>query len=196
MWKKILIAVVISLVVGLLSGWLLTKHYCTPPPSVPVTMHDTVFRDSIQIKEVVKWRYRTSDDSIISHDPIITADSDTILIPDDTIQIPIDHYEYSDSAVTDTSRVAWTVLYSGYKASIDTFQLDWTFTPSVLVEEKENGWGQFIGIGVSAGYGLGCGSPLRFEPFVGVTVTYGWGYHWKSRKLKNKRKNFNSDIRY
>ena len=106
MWKKILIAVVISLVVGLLLGWLLTKHYCTSPPSVPVTMRDTVFRDSIQIKEVVKWRYRTSDDSIISHNPIITADSDTIIISDDTIQIPIDHYEYSDSAVTDTSRVA------------------------------------------------------------------------------------------
>ena len=185
MWKRFVIVGVISLVVGTVIGWLLTKHYYAPTPVTPTTIHDTVFRDSIQIKEVIKWKYRTTKDSIISHGPIVTTDNDTIIIPNDTISIPIDHYDYSDSAVTDTSCVKWTVLYSGYNASIDTFYLDWTFTPSTPIEVKDNGWSQFVGIGASIGYGLGCANPLRFEPFIGITVTYGWGYHWKSRRKSN-----------
>lgn len=183
MWKKLLIVGVSSLVVGLIIGWLLTRHFYAAEPTVPVTLHDTIFRDSIQIKEVVKWKYRTEHDTIIEHEPIVVG-IDTIILPADTVHVPIDHYEYTDSIVTDTSRVSWNVIYSGYKASIDTFQLDWTFTPSIPVVERDNGWGQFVGIGVSVGYGLGCQSPLRFEPFIGATVTYGWGYHWKTKKRK------------
>lgn len=183
MWQKLVIVGVISLVVGLLTCWLLTRHFIKPSIDI-VPIHDTIFRDSIQIKEKVKWRYRTEYDTIIRHsDDIYNHDSADVQV--DTIHIPIDHYEYADSIVTDTSKVSWSVLYSGYHASIDTFQLDYTFSPRVPVEIKDNGWSQFVGIGISAGYGLGCMSPLRFEPFVGVTVTYGWGYHWSNhRKMK------------
>lgn len=175
-WKGILIGV-INLIVGLLVGLLLTRHFINSTINT-VSIHDTIFRDSIQIKEIVKWKYRTTHDTIIEHVPIV-IDKDTIALPVDTIHIPIDHYEYSDSTVTDSSRIAWSMLYSGYQAKIDTFKLDYKFTPKLPLKEKKRGWGQYIGVGLQIGYGAGVlEQRVYMTPFIGVGITYGFGYAW------------------
>jgi hypothetical protein len=44
---------------------------------------------------------------------------------------------------------------------------------------KKKGWGQFIGVGIGAGYGASVvGQTVYAAPEIGLHVTYGWGYHW------------------
>lgn len=186
-WKKILITAVVCLGGGLLAGLLLRG--CSKPsnPPEPIVIHDTItVNDTAYIwkhtkpKEIVKWDtcYLPAVDS--GHHSV---DTNNMV----EVQVPITAYEYRDTFNTDTSRIELGVHFSGYKAKIDSLDLNYTFIVNPVVQEKENGWGQFIGVGLSAGYGLGCKDPLRFEPFIGVTITYGWGYHWKSSKRKARK---------
>lgn len=186
-WKKISITAVVCLIGGLLAG-LLLRGCGKPSNPKPVVIHDSIaVHDTAYIikhtkpKEIVKWDtcYLPAVDSG-NH----FADSNNMV----EVQIPITAYEYRDTFKTDTSRIELGVHFSGYKAKVDSLDLNYTFVVNPVVEEKENGWGPFVGIGASVGYGLGCKDPLRFEPFVGVTVVVGWGYHWKPKKNTRKSK--------
>lgn len=180
---------------ALLAGILVGSGFarCSKPqtaPVEPVIVHDTVTLTDSVIIERTRWRYRTYHDTTIIRVPNTlstqdtTYDHDSIQLADSiTLSIPIDHYEYVDSFGTDTARVRLRILYSGYRASIDTVGMSYRFEAQPVVVEKSSGWGHFIGLGVSAGYGATeVDRRIYAAPTVAFTFTYGWGYYWKPRR--------------
>lgn len=167
---------VLGLVIGLFTMGLYMKKVSII--DVPDVMHDTIVRTDTLIQERVKWKYKTFTDTtfIIYHDTVI----DTL-----TVYIPIDHYQYSDSIITDTARIHLNIKYQGYKAKLDTVQLDYTLFPQTITKVKKSGWGPSIVIGA----GLGTGATINYTPYnqqplkfgdihAGVYLVIGWGYHW------------------
>lgn len=176
--KKSIIILILSLLLVGIGGFLLYDYKVaqieekyTPEP---IIQHDTIVRDSIQIQEKVKWKYKTKYDTAI----IIQKDTvkDTVYI-----QIPISHYQYRDTISTDSVGYSLGINYSGYKATLDTVWVNHWYTPKTIVKTKRNGWGQYIGIGIQVGYGVGINpiqQTFRPMPTISVGVSYGFGYHW------------------
>lgn len=174
--KKHLIAYSILGVLTLLFFGI-TVHQCSNPKveyiEKPKIVKETVIKDSIQIIEKVKWKYRT--------------EHDTFFLPSDTIhdtiwmKIPIDHYEYRDSASTDSTKYTLGINYSGYKASLDSVWFNYSYVPKEVVKTKKNGWGYCVSIGPQIGYGATINTIDRTfisGPYIGVGVSIGWCYHW------------------
>ena len=140
----------------------------------PVIQYDTIIRDSIQIQEKVKLKYVTKYDTAIyiKHDTFM----DTVYV-----QLPINHYQYRDTGGTDSSKYNIGINYSGYKASLDSVWFNYSYIPQTIVKTKKNGWGQFVGVGLQVGVGPSINArdgTFVTGPYVGVGVTYGFGYHW------------------
>lgn len=140
----------------------------------PVIQYDTIIRDSIQIQEKVKLKYVTKYDTAIyiKHDTFM----DTVYV-----QLPINHYQYRDTGSTDSSKYNIGINYSGYKASLDSVWFNYSYIPQTIVKTKKNGWGQFVGVGLQVGVGPSINArdgTFVTGPYVGVGVTYGFGYHW------------------
>lgn len=176
--KKSLIILILSLLLVGIGGFLLYDYKVaqieekyTPEP---IIRHDTIVRDSIQIKEKVKWKYRTQHDTSI----IIQKDTvkDTIYLP-----IPIDHYQYRDTGSTDSTEYTLGINYSGYKASLDSVWFNYSYTPQTVVKTKRSGWGQNIGIGIQAGYGALINArdgTFVTGPTLSIGISYSFGYHF------------------
>jgi hypothetical protein len=174
--KKSLIILILSLLLVGIGGFLLYDYKVaqiedkyTPEP---IIIHDTIVRDSIQIQEKIKWKYRTVYDTafVIQKDTV----SDTVYM-----EIPIDHYQYRDTIETDSVKYTLGVNYSGFRPRLDSVWVNHSYTPHTIVKTKKNGWGQFVGFG----FGIGAGatvaeSKVHIGPQIGVHVVYGFGYHW------------------
>jgi hypothetical protein len=176
--KKSLIILILSLLLVSIGGILLYDYKVaqieekyTPKP---IIQHDTIVRDSIQIQEKVKWKYRTKYDTTL----LVFRDTvhDTILI-----EIPIDHYQYRDSGSTDSTKYNLGINYSGFKPTLDSVWFNYSYTPKTIVKTKRNGWGQYVGVGLQVGVGPSINArdgTFVTGPYIGVGVTYGFGYHW------------------
>ena len=176
--KKSLIILILSLLLVSIGGILLYDYKVaqieekyTPKP---IVQHDTIVRDSIQIQEKVKWKYRTTYDTTI----LVFRDTvhDTVMI-----EIPIDHYQYRDTGSTDSTKYSLGIDYSGYKATLDSVWFNYSYTPQTIVKTKKNGWGQYVGVGIQVGIGPSINArdgTFVTGPYIGVGVTYGFGYHW------------------
>lgn len=139
-----------------------------------ITVHDTTVVTKEQIKEKEKIKYITLYDTLY----IYQTDSirDTI-----RLQIPIDHKQYTDTFITDTTKTILDIKYSGYKASLDGVYVQSSFTQKEKVKVKHTGFGQFVGVGLHLGYGANINhidKTFNPGPYIGVGITYGWGYHW------------------
>lgn len=176
--KKSLIILILSLLLVGIGGFLLYDYKVAQieekyPPE-PIIQHDTIVRDSIQIQEKVKWKYKTKYDTAI----IIQKDTvkDTVYI-----QIPISHYQYRDTISTDSVGYSLGINYSGYKATLDTVWVNHWYTPKTIVKTKRNGWGQNIGIGIQAGYGALINArdgTFVTGPTLSIGISYSFGYHF------------------
>ena len=171
--EHIAISVACFIAGGILGAGLRSCVRPKQPTPEPIVLHDTLsIRDTIRIQGKTRTIYLTQ------HDTLITHQHDTVI---DTfyVQLPIEHKEYCDTFTTDTSSITLGVQFSGYKAKIDSVGIDYTFATKERVKLKKNGWGQFVGIGIGAGYGATVIDKQVFgAPEVGVHITYGWGYHW------------------
>jgi hypothetical protein len=176
--KKSLIILILSLLLVSIGGFLLYDYKVaqieekyTPKPTI---QHDTIIRDSIQIQEKVKWKYVTKYDTVI----YIQTDTMTDTV---YVQIPIDHYQYRDTGSTDSTKYSLGINYSGYKASLDSVWFNYSYIPQTIVKTKRNGWGQYIGVGLQVGYGVGI-DPIKQTfypmPTISVGISYGFGYHF------------------
>ncbi len=168
--ERILLCVVATLLliaVGLVCG------YCTatrPTVNRVAVQYDTlvvVERDTLTIRErVQQWRYHY--DTICVCDTVYVAD-----VPQC----------YTDSTPDYRLEVNAVKMYD-YSLSIyrtDTFTRYVPQVPTERTETSRKGFGQSIVVGLQVGYGLGVQPSTmqaRFEPYVGVGITYGWGYHW------------------
>ena len=179
--KRHLIAYsVLGVLVALFFG--ITIHQCSNPKvkyitSPPERIHDTIIRDSIQIQEKVVTRYITQEKIVF--DTVIQNDTFTIYVP-----IPIEHKSYRDFQLTDTAQWELGINYSGYKPSLDSVWFNYSYIPKEVVKTKENALRQFIGVSVNIGYGATINTIDRTfvpGPYIGVGISYGWGWTFKSR---------------
>lgn len=168
--ERILSAVAIALLllaVGLVCG------YCTatrPTADRVVVKTDTIVElryDTLTIRErVQQWRYHY--DTIRVRDTVYVAD-----VPQNYVDSTTD-YRLEVNAVK-----MYDYSISIYKT--DTFTRYVPQVPSERTETSLRGFGQSIVVGLQVGYGLGvqpATMQARFEPYVGIGITYGWGYHW------------------
>ncbi|MBO4691064.1 MAG: hypothetical protein J5621_09365 [Paludibacteraceae bacterium] len=183
-WCKYILTAIGGIAVGAIAMFCLNK--CSGvEPAEPIIIHDSIdVHDTAYIAEHTEPLYVIRHDTMWIPAPASPSQSDSTLcdgrVTKDSIavDIPITAYEYKDTFATDTSSIALAVRYSGYNAKIDSVGLQYRFEVQPNVVHDKKGWGQFVGVGVGVGYGLGCQQPLRFEPYVGVHVVYGFGYHW------------------
>lgn len=139
-----------------------------------VTIHDTTTVTVEKIKEKEKIN------RVVEYDTFLIVEKDTVR---DTIYVslPIEYKQYRDTFNTDTSRTILDIKYSGYKSSLDGVYVHSSFTQRERIKVKHTGFGQFIGVGLQLGYGASINpvnKTFQPSPYIGVGVTYGWGYHW------------------
>lgn len=139
-----------------------------------VTIHDTTTVTVEKIKEKEKIK------RVVEYDTFLIVERDTVR---DTIYVslPIEYKQYRDTFNTDTSRTILDIKYSGYKSSLDAVYVQSSFTQKERVKVKHTGFGQFVGVGLQVGYGASINhidKTFNPGPYIGVGVTYGWGYHF------------------
>ena len=181
-----LIILILSLLLVGIGGFLLYDYKVTQIEEKyapePIVVHDTIIKDSIQIQEKVKWKYRTKYDTVVIVSKEIITDTVTITVQDSIdIQLRIDHLQYTDTIKKDSSECRIQIDYSGYKPSLDNVLIDYSHTPKTIVQPKKNGWGWCVSIGPQIGYGATINTVDRTfipGPYVGVGVSIGWCYHW------------------
>lgn len=168
--------------VCLLAGIVLSFFFkgCKPSsPAKPIVLTDTIrVHDTLRIKEHTKPLYVIKWDTLFLEKPAsqdIAKDS----LCDGYVTIPITQSEYRDTFATDSTRAEVAVLFSGYNARIDSIGINYQATIQPRVERKKKGFGQFVGIGVGAGYGASIvGTQVYAAPQVGISIVYGFGYHF------------------
>ncbi len=168
-----IVRIAVGIAILLLLVWLLgftarrTENSPTPAEivrydTIVVVKHDTIRSARTILQETYKY------DTVMLRDTVFIAD-----FPQNYVDSTPD-YRLEVSAV------------KMYDYSLDIYRAD-TFTryvPQVSTERTETsrkGFGQSIVVGLQVGYGLGvqpATMQARFEPYVGVGITYGWGYHW------------------
>lgn len=171
-WVKI-VRVAVGIVILLLLVWLLgftarrTENSPTPTEhirydTIVVVKHDTIRSIRTILQETYKY------DTVVLRDTVFIAD-----IPQN----------YVDSTTDYRIDIRATKLYGYdldiYKTSTTTQVLP--REPQTASKERRGRFGQSLVIGLQAGYGLGVQPSTmqaRFEPYVGVGITYGWGYNW------------------
>ena len=139
-----------------------------------ITIHDTTTVTVEKIKEKEKIK------RVVEYDTFLIVEKDTVR---DTVYVslPIEYKQYRDTFNTDTSCTILDIKYSGYKSSLDGVYIHSSFTQKERIKVKSTGFGQFIGVGLQLGYGAGINpinKTFQPSPYIGVGVTYGWGYHW------------------
>lgn len=137
---------------------------------------EIILRDTIQTERLVektKYIQLLRVDTI--RDTITVAGKDTII----GFEIPIQQYAYKDTIKTDSTTAILDIDFSGYNAQLDEIKLDYIYTPKYAAKSKKKPiLGQSVVVGIQAGYGLGISTTPRFEPYIGIGVTYGFGVTW------------------
>lgn len=171
-WDRI-VRVVVGVAILLLFVWLLgftAKRTENNPTPAEVIRYDTIVvvqRDTIRsIRTILQETYKY--DTVVLRDTVFIAD-----IPQN----------YVDSTPDYRIDIRAVKLYGYdldiYKTSTNTQVLP--REPQTASKERRGKFGQSVVIGLQAGYGLGVQPSTmqaRFEPYVGIGITYGWGYSW------------------
>lgn len=130
--------------------------------TIVVVKHDTIRSIRTILQETYKY------DTVVLRDTVFVAD-----IPQN----------YVDSTPDYRIDIRAVKLYGYdldiYKTSTNTQVLP--REPQAASKERKGKFGQSIVVGLQAGYGLGIQPSTmqaRFEPYVGIGITYGWGYSW------------------
>lgn len=169
-----IVRITVGLAVLLLLVWLLgftaRRTANSPTPTEPVR-YDTV----VVVKNDTIRSTRTILQETYKYDTIVLRD--TVFIAD----FP---QNYVDSTPDYRIDIRAVKLY-GYDLDIYKADTLTRYVPQIPAEDKKYSrkgrFGQSIVVGLQAGYGLGVQPSTmqaRFEPYVGIGITYGWGYSW------------------
>lgn len=166
---RIVAGVVICLLLVWLLGFTARRTENNPTPA-EVIRYDTIVvvqRDTIRsTRTILQETYKY--DTVVRHDTVFIAD-----FPQN----------YVDSTTDYRIDIRAVKLYGYdldiYKTSTNTQVLP--REPQTASKQRRGRFGQSVVIGLQAGYGLGVQPSTmqaRFEPYVGIGITYGWGYSW------------------
>lgn len=159
----------IFLGIGIIIGILINIPSCKKqePKIIPVTIHDTIVVEKERIKENTKTKYITKLDTFY------IIKTDTIYIKD----LPIEHKEYQDTIVTDSSKTTIDIQYHGFNADIDSLNIINTFIRKDQVYyTPPKRFGLDITIGPSIGWNWYAGGPINGSPTIGINCTLGISY--------------------
>lgn len=166
MYKTIgyIAAVVVAAMLLLAGAYALGRWVRPAEEARTVVRTDTVVvvqRDTLrEVRRVEQVRYRY--DTVVVNDTVYVRDEPRV---------------WADS--TERYRIAIeAVKLYGYELDLyraDTVRM--VETTAVVEPAKRKGrWGQSVVVGIQVGYGFTPG--LQAAPYVGVGVTYGFGYAW------------------
>nr|DAH86339.1 MAG TPA: hypothetical protein [Caudoviricetes sp.] len=167
---RMALGVAILLLFVWLLGFTARRTENTPQPTevvrydtIVVVKHDTIRSTRTILQETYKY------DTIMLRDTVFIAD-----IPQN----------YVDSTPDYRIDIRAVKLY-GYDLDIYRADTLTRYVPQIPTEGKKHSrkgrFGQSVVVGLQAGYGLGvqpATMQARFEPYVGIGITYGWGYNW------------------
>ena len=166
---------IVTFMVGVITSTIfcLCATKCNKSEPQPVILKDTIIIN----KETIKWKEKVIYST--KYDTLIVYNNDTVT---DTIKVelPLTTKLYSDSIVTDSSKIHYGAIYSGFKTTLDSMWIDYTFTPKIT-SKKQNKWGKSIGVGFQCGIGGQYDiltKQMGFGPYFGVGVSYQWSYNW------------------
>lgn len=139
-----------------------------PVPSVePIIIHDTVkvteFVDKIKYVEHYDTAFVTNFDTIYNNDTL--KFSDTI-----KLEIPIEYKESTFAIKKDSFEANGTVHYHGFKAAVDSVDIDYKFTYVPPIEKKHK-WHISLNAGYYTGYNL-IDRKLYSGPGAGIGISY------------------------
>lgn len=161
--------VAILLLLVWLLGFTARRTENSPLPTEPIR-YDTV----VVVKNDTIRSTRTILQETYKYDTIVLRD--TVFIAD----FPQSYVDSTEDYRIDIRAVK---LYGYdldiYKTSTNTQVLP--REPQTASKQRRGRFGQSIAVGLQAGYGLGVQPSTmqaRFEPYVGIGITYGWGYSW------------------
>lgn len=158
--KQIIIIIfscILCLLLGGVIGWLLNnKKVPQKQEKEVIVKYDTI--------EVTK----TIDHTKYVYDTIVVWDT---IVKDSVVYVKDEPKVYSDSTADYRLDITATKLYD-YK--LDIYEKETTIIPP----ENKVKWGQSVVIGISGGYGVSITQQPAFSPFIGISVTYGFGITW------------------
>ena len=148
---------------GFLLGWACRSDYDRRSGG-----GDVAYTDTVTVVDTIPYRYPVPVDSaVVRYETVrlMVADTarvtvtDTVKVTDSVaVVVPITQRVYSDSL--------YRAYVSGYRPQLDSiFVYPRTNYITTTVKEKPKRWG----IGLQAGYGVGCGGT---GPYVGIGVNY------------------------
>lgn len=161
--KKILVSIgmVVLMATFFVSGFFTHKAIFKPVERIKIDTTYIHTIDTVKVREIAyKWAIRT----------------DTVYIPQDTI-LYLEQKCYEDTFSTIwISGIEPEIDSIEYRIPKDTVLIEKERT--VIMPEKKVRLGQSVTIGLQTGIGYGFGSN-RFEPYIGVGISYGFGINWK-----------------
>jgi hypothetical protein len=139
----------------------------------PIPKDSTIVRYVTEVVKVIDTELVTDChglDSIKTETNCHQMDSDSI-----AVEIPITQKVYEDST--------YTAYVSGYKPSLDSLIMRMPNTTTTIVKTNERSrWS----ISVHGGYGLTLTKQPRFEPYIGIGISYNLYTFPKLRKRLKK----------
>lgn len=167
---RIAVGVAILLLLVWLLGFTARRTENTPQPTevvcydtIVVVKHDTIRSTRTILQETYKY------DTVVLRDTVFIAD------------FPQSYVDSTEDYRIDIRAVKL------YDYDLDIYRADTLtrYVPQIPAEGTKQShkgkFGQSIVVGLQAGYGLGVQPSTmqaRFEPYVGIGITYGWGYSW------------------
>lgn len=147
-------------VVVLVAGVLIGISQCRRSDPQTITLVDTVYVDKERIVEHTTVKYVTLKDTFYIKGDTVT---DTVWLK----ELPIEHKEYADTIISDSTRSVIRALYSGFNPSLDSLYIQTEITQQRAYKQPLKRFGWNITGGLYGGYGLGVNG---LGPQVGVGI--------------------------
>lgn len=162
---KTTILTALILLVVLLS--IKTVKYYQEARKQPKTVYVTDTITNVVYDTVFLEHYKTV--KLPVHDTTLFFLTDTLTLVDSVeVDVPIYHYVFDTSFVTDTTVFNLSIRNSGYDVSLDTLSYFFQYTPTLPKKTHRFGW--FIGPSLGLGYDFTTGKPV---PTIGVGIGIG-----------------------
>lgn len=159
--------ITLGLAVVIVVVCVLLHDRCSMPAPEPIIIRDTIttteFVDKIKYVNHYDTAFITSFDTIYNNDTLTFTDTLKV-------EIPIEHKESSFEIKKDSFEATGTIHYHGFRACVDSVDIDYKFTYVPQVEKKRK-WHISLSAGYYTGYNL-VDRQIYSGPGAGISISY------------------------
>ena len=168
--KNILLLVSVIIITGLSILVYFQKQKLSVVPA-PVIITDTITITEFKDKIIYKEHF----DTIFTVDTIYIDSSGNKQVQ---VELPIEHKVAEFTTVKDSLELHQKIFYTGWRASIDSSNVDYHFTYKSVPERPKLNVGWSLTIGPSVGYDIVFLQDGRYKygPTIGINATFGIGF--------------------